>query len=69
MRIQSQSADPLETCEEVIIPPARPAPVKNNEKPVKIADLPPIAKGCFPVSQGTRLMNETDHATELRHAQ
>lgn len=69
MRIQSQSADGFQTCEEVIIPPARPAPIKTNEKPVKIADLPPIAKGCFPVSQCARLMNETDYAAELCHAQ
>jgi antiviral helicase SLH1 len=38
-----------QTFEEVVIPPGRPIPPRVNEKPVKIADLSPMAKGCFPV--------------------
>ncbi|WVQ84529.1 hypothetical protein IAT38_006683 [Cryptococcus sp. DSM 104549] len=34
--------------EEVVIPPARIVPPKSTERPVKIAELPPLAKGCFP---------------------
>lgn len=39
-----------QTYEEVIIPPSRPIPPRATEKPVRIADLAPLAKGCFPVS-------------------
>lgn len=40
-----------QTFEEVIIPPARQIPPKQSEKPVRIADLPPLARGCFPASR------------------
>ncbi len=40
-----------QTFEEVTIPPTKPIPQKRNERPVRIADLPPMAKGCFPVSE------------------
>ncbi|KIR59260.1 RNA helicase [Cryptococcus bacillisporus CA1873] len=39
---------PLTTYEEVIIPPANPVPPKKTERPVKIAELSPMAGGCFP---------------------
>ncbi|WVO18470.1 hypothetical protein L204_106187 [Cryptococcus depauperatus] len=34
--------------EEVVIPPANPVPPKEWERPVKIGELSPLAKGCFP---------------------
>ncbi|WWD19805.1 hypothetical protein CI109_104269 [Kwoniella shandongensis] len=37
-----------DTYEEVTVPPTNPIPPKSTERPVKIADLPPLAKGCFP---------------------
>ncbi|KAK8853378.1 hypothetical protein IAR55_004082 [Kwoniella newhampshirensis] len=37
-----------DTYEEVTVPPANPIPPKMSERPVKISDLPPLAKGCFP---------------------
>ncbi|KIR71630.1 RNA helicase [Cryptococcus deuterogattii CA1014] len=36
-----------DTYEEVIIPPANPVPPKKTERPVKIAELSPMAGGCF----------------------
>jgi len=36
--------------EEVTVPPTKPMPQKRGERAVRIADLPPLAKGCFPVS-------------------
>ncbi|ODN73401.1 hypothetical protein L202_07927 [Cryptococcus amylolentus CBS 6039] len=34
--------------EEVVIPPANAVPPKIWERPVKVADLPKLARGCFP---------------------
>ncbi|WVR09583.1 hypothetical protein IAU60_006653 [Kwoniella sp. DSM 27419] len=36
------------TFEEVIVPPSNPVPPTRTERPVKIAALPPLARGCFP---------------------
>jgi antiviral helicase SLH1 len=48
----SQPSDTADkTYEEVIIPHSRPIPPRHSERPVKINDLPPMAKGCFPVGQ------------------
>jgi antiviral helicase SLH1 len=43
--------DSYQTYEEVVIPHGRPIPPRATEKPVKISDLSPMAKGCFPVRQ------------------
>lgn len=36
--------------EEVMIPPARPVPPAATEREVRVKDLDPLARGCFPVS-------------------
>jgi hypothetical protein len=35
--------------EEVIVPPAKPVPVKSTERLVSVSELDDLAKGCFPV--------------------
>ncbi|EIW72173.1 hypothetical protein TREMEDRAFT_70643 [Tremella mesenterica DSM 1558] len=37
-----------DTYEEVVVPPNKPIPPRGSERPVRINELPPLAKGCFP---------------------
>ncbi|ORY31658.1 Sec63 Brl domain-domain-containing protein [Naematelia encephala] len=37
-----------DTYEEVTIPPSKPLPPKRTERPIKISELSPLARGCFP---------------------
>jgi antiviral helicase SLH1 len=38
----------LQTYEEVTVPPAKTVPPRATEHPIRIQDLDPLAKGCFP---------------------
>jgi len=40
--------------EEVIVPPARSVPPKPTERLIPVAEMNPLAKGCFPVSLVTQ---------------
>ncbi|WRT70052.1 uncharacterized protein IL334_007046 [Kwoniella shivajii] len=43
--------------EEVTVPPQNPVPPKRNERPVKIADLPRLARGCFKYVELNRMQS------------
>jgi antiviral helicase SLH1 len=38
-----------QTYEEVVVPPSKPIPPRISERAIRINELPPVAKGCFPV--------------------
>ncbi|WWC91889.1 uncharacterized protein L201_006838 [Kwoniella dendrophila CBS 6074] len=46
-----------DTFEEVTVPPSNPVPMKRNERPIKIAELPPLARGCFKYVELNRMQS------------
>ncbi|WWD03969.1 hypothetical protein V865_002029 [Kwoniella europaea PYCC6329] len=46
-----------DTFEEVTVPPSNPVPPKRDERPVKISELPPLARGCFKYVELNRMQS------------
>ncbi|WWC64778.1 uncharacterized protein I303_107390 [Kwoniella dejecticola CBS 10117] len=46
-----------DTFEEVTVPPSNPVPPKRGERPVKISELPRLARGCFKYVELNRMQS------------
>ncbi|WWC72186.1 uncharacterized protein I206_106146 [Kwoniella pini CBS 10737] len=46
-----------DTFEEVTVPPSNPVPPRRNERPVKISELPRLARGCFKYVELNRMQS------------